>query len=392
MFTDNLYPMRSNSFRIFIADDNAQYLAWLGMHLVGRHREVECFTTPQALLNAMDHPPHLVILDYFFDEEAAGIRLLKSLRQRSPEVKVILVSGQDKVEVAIEALKAGAADYIEKDGEELKALKVAVSRCEMACKQEPPHRFQKWLPGKSSIKKLASLFSLLLAMILITPLISQAQHSILPEELTTPYPNPIEPDDKVSVSIWNNDNLSVGSIFGVYNSNEVYGKWVLVNEFGEVNLPLLGTIRIGGNTTREAATLLQDRYGEDVRDPVVVVKVLNREVTVIGEVKEPGNVILDKEQNTLAEVIGQAQGFTDYAKLKKVTLTRKTLEGTEVYELDLRKENAQDMNDIYVRRGDCIQVPERFGKKLERKLPLLIPFASLMTGVGVLYSVTNDNP
>src|SRR6478752_1117870 len=66
----------------------------------------------------------------------------------------------------------------------------------------------------------------------------------------------IKPDDKISVSIWNNEEISVGSIFGIYNSNEVYGKWVLVDVLGDVALPKIGKVKLSGLTCKSAADTL----------------------------------------------------------------------------------------------------------------------------------------
>ena len=102
---------------------------------------------------------------------------------------------------------------------------------------------------------------------------------------TSPYQ--LRPDDKVSVSVWDHEELSVGSIYGIYNSNEVYGKWLLVDAEGSLLLPKTGKLKVGGMTIAAATDAVVREYSRLIPQPLVTLKVLNREVTVLGEVKSP---------------------------------------------------------------------------------------------------------
>ena len=73
-------------------------------------------------------------------------------------------------------------------------------------------------------------------------------------------PEKIKADDKISVSIWNHDDMSVGSVFSIYNSNESFGKWVLVNHEGYVSLPKIGSIKLAGLSCDEAKVILIEKY------------------------------------------------------------------------------------------------------------------------------------
>jgi len=193
----------------------------------------------------------------------------------------------------------------------------------------------------------------------------------------------IQPDHKISVSIWNHDDLSIGSVFSIYNSNEAYGKWVLVNDSGEVVLPRVGKVRLGGLTCPAAADTLEQLYAPILVDPVIVVKILNREVTVLGEVRTPGVYLLEKEKNTLTELIGKAQGFERYADLERVQLIR---EGVS-YELDLTELNQPSYHSLVMQAGDLLHVASRKEKRLDEKAPTIIPFASALTAVAVFFSI-----
>ncbi len=196
------------------------------------------------------------------------------------------------------------------------------------------------------------------------------------------YQHLITVDDKLSISVWNHDNMSIGSLFGIYNSNEVYGKWVMVDAAGYIMVPKIGRVRLGGLTCKEAADKLASLYSEILVDPNLVVKVLNRDVTILGEVRTPGKYILEKEKNTLTEIIGNAQGFEFYAEKKKIQLIR----NNKSYQIDFTQ--LVDNNyQILVQAGDVINVPTRKGKSIDKKAPTLIPFASALTALAVIVSI-----
>lgn len=202
--------------------------------------------------------------------------------------------------------------------------------------------------------------------------------------------NYLAADDKISVSIWNHDELSVGSVFGIYNSNEVYGKWLIINATGEVSLPKIGTVLLGGLTREEAEQKLIRLYEEHLVNPVINLRILNREVTVLGQVIKPGNYLLEKDHITLAEVLGRAEGLDFYADQKHVQFIR-NVDGTQKeYILDLREVDAVAQNQILVRTGDVIYIPVKKGKTLDKKAPLLIPLSSAVTTAAIILSLFNN--
>jgi polysaccharide biosynthesis/export protein len=194
---------------------------------------------------------------------------------------------------------------------------------------------------------------------------------------------PIKADDKLTVSVWNHDELSVGSLFTIYNTNESFGKWLLVDERGVVMLPGLGPVRLGGLTCSAAQDTLRTLYAKNLVDPVVVVKVLNRTVTVLGEVRSPGGYVMEKERVTLGEVLGMTQGLTDFADNSKVEVVRNGVS----YRVDMTVLDEQRANAIVLRSGDLVNVPSRNHKALAQRANIIIPFASAITAVALILSV-----
>ena len=198
----------------------------------------------------------------------------------------------------------------------------------------------------------------------------------------------IQPDDKLSISIWNHDDLSVGSIFGIYNSNEVYGKWLLVDKKGEVAIPAAGKIKLAGLSARQAADTLKVLLAHKIVNPVIVVRVLNLQATVLGEVKNPGVFMLEKEQNSLIELIGRSGGINYYANVKKVKIIRMGNMGmkSEIV-VDLSKPESPSNPYPMIKPNDVVYIGPRGTQVFDKQLGAIIPIASLLSSLALVFTV-----
>lgn len=104
-----------DGFRIFLVDDNDLYAKASQHHLaLNPDNEVETFATGKDCINNLYNKPNMVFLDYSLPD-LSGIEVLRKIKQSSPEIPVVIVSGQEDVSTAVELLKEGAYDYIVKD-------------------------------------------------------------------------------------------------------------------------------------------------------------------------------------------------------------------------------------------------------------------------------------
>lgn len=198
------------------------------------------------------------------------------------------------------------------------------------------------------------------------------------------YEHVIRKDDKVSISVWGQDELSVGSVYGIYNSNEVYGKWLLVDKLGNVELPKYGTFKVEGYSIPVLKDSLKDIYNKWITNPIVDVKVLNKEITVLGEVKNPTVVQVDKDRNTLLELISKSGGFEFYANLKYIKILRQEGEHVRVANIDLTKSGSYLEKNIQLHPGDVVIVPSKRYKCFDKRISTIIPFTSTVTAAAIL--------
>ncbi len=191
-------------------------------------------------------------------------------------------------------------------------------------------------------------------------------------------------NDKISLSVDQHEDLSIGSIFSIYNSDEVYGKWVLIDINGEAVFPKIGKIKLAGLTLREAEDSIAALLTTYVKNPIVVVKALNWEVSVLGEVIAPGSYNIEKMNNSVLQYIAKAGGFDAYANKKKIQLVRNYDGVLKVYELDLTDYYSYSAHQINLMPGDVIHVPSTRGKKLDQRSSTLLPFASFISALAII--------
>ena len=115
-------------FTIFIVEDDPWYGQLLHYHLsLNPIDHVHLWTSGQECLQNMHLQPDVVTTDYSLPD-VSGDKLLQQLKQRWPEVPVIVISAQSKIATAVQLLKLGAADYLIKDDNTKDLLWNAVQR------------------------------------------------------------------------------------------------------------------------------------------------------------------------------------------------------------------------------------------------------------------------
>jgi len=199
------------------------------------------------------------------------------------------------------------------------------------------------------------------------------------------YQYHIRKDDKISISVWGQDEVSVGSVYGIYNSNEVYGKWLLVDANGNIEVPKIGTIQVANKTVIELKDTLKKFHTKWLQNPIVDVKVLNKKITIMGEVRDPQVIQVDEDHNTLLEMIATCKGFNFYANVKKVLILRQKGEDVHVAHLDLSKAGNYLTKNIQMYPGDVVIVPSKKYKTFDKRISTIIPFTNTITAAAILF-------
>ena len=215
---------------------------------------------------------------------------------------------------------------------------------------------------------------------------SGSKNAGLRDSSNTGFEKPMAIDDKITVSIWDHDEVSVGSVHSIYSLMEENGKWLAIDPLGEVKLPLVGKVRLAGLTVREGTLYLEKIYGKYFQSPIINLRVISNQVTVLGEVKKPGNYIFSSDNIRLVDLLGKAEGFTDFARTTQV----KIISGKETpREVTIDYTNAYALmgQDAIIHPGDVVYVPPTKGKSTDRFVSKLIPIASLISAIVLIFTV-----
>jgi two-component system OmpR family response regulator len=105
--------------KIVLVDDDTVFLKMLKANLMEHDSfEIETYPTGEQFLETISNSIDLIILDFHLNginqEAMNGLETLDKIKSFNAEIPVIMLSSQDKIEVAIECMHHGAIDYIVK--------------------------------------------------------------------------------------------------------------------------------------------------------------------------------------------------------------------------------------------------------------------------------------
>jgi two-component system OmpR family response regulator len=105
--------------KLFLVDDDAVFLRLLEIEF-HEHADfdIETYATGELCVENLSHKPDIIILDYLLDgverDVMNGIETLDKIKAFNPEIPVIMLSAQDKIDVAINCMHHAAFDYVVK--------------------------------------------------------------------------------------------------------------------------------------------------------------------------------------------------------------------------------------------------------------------------------------
>jgi two-component system OmpR family response regulator len=108
-----------NKIKLFLVDDDAVFLKSLEIEFL-QHADfaIETFATGELCMENLSSDPDVIILDYFLDgidkNAKNGIETLDKIKAFSPDIPVVMLSSQDKIDVAINCMHHRAFDYVVK--------------------------------------------------------------------------------------------------------------------------------------------------------------------------------------------------------------------------------------------------------------------------------------
>lgn len=110
-----------NEILIFLVDDDPPFLKALEHSITNKlpYYKINSFQTGEACLQQIKSKPQIVILDYCLNSKLPyawnGLAILAQIKKLSPKTKVIMLTSQDSLDVAVKCIDNGSFDYISKN-------------------------------------------------------------------------------------------------------------------------------------------------------------------------------------------------------------------------------------------------------------------------------------
>lgn len=132
----------------------------------------------------------------------------------------------------------------------------------------------------------------------------------------------------------------------------------VVDNSGNIEIPVIGTVHAAGLTRWELADLVKSRLldGGLLTDPVVAVEFLNFKISVIGEVTSPGIFSIDGDRVTLLEALSLAKDMTIFGRRDCVYVIREQDGKRTTYQVDVRSKALFDSPAYYLQQNDVVYV------------------------------------
>jgi polysaccharide export outer membrane protein len=191
------------------------------------------------------------------------------------------------------------------------------------------------------------------------------KNSITKEDINNFSPLIIQPGDILAISV---TSPSEGASQFGYNLNRINGSsstdattpenaviGYMVDLNGNINLPLLGQIKVSGLNTTNLTDQLQASLSNYLKKPVVNVRITNFKISVLGDVAKPDVFTIPNERVTIPEALSMA-GDLNITAIRQIFLVREINGKREYIPIDLNSKKLFDSPYYYMKNHDVLVV------------------------------------
>lgn len=198
------------------------------------------------------------------------------------------------------------------------------------------------------------------------------------DEMTTMLLNPLS-----------NAGGGGGNVSG--NDATIYLQSYTVNEAGYLDFPMTGEIFVRNMNVDEIRDVINEKLSEYLKELVVVVKLVNFNITLLGEVKAPGQYKIYQTDINIFEAISLGRDLTDFANRNQIAIIRQTKTGSSVHYVDMTKRDLLASDFYYLKPNDIIYAVPVKGKQFTfANFPYGIVFGFLSTTILLLNYFQNN--
>jgi polysaccharide export outer membrane protein len=219
------------------------------------------------------------------------------------------------------------------------------------------------------------------------------------QEITQKYIPTIQSNDILSIVVGSlnaeaNEVFNTPNTFTTASTNyttagggaRVQPLGYLVDNDGNIEIPLIGRLKVAGLRTNDAADTIRVRLKNYLKEPSVIVRNLNFKVSVLGEVARPSVYVIPDEKISIPEVLSLAGDLTIYGRRTNVMVIREENGSRQYARLDLTSREVFNSPFYYMHKNDIIYV-EPIKTRInatDRNVQLLPVITSIVAAVSTL--------
>ena len=160
----------------------------------------------------------------------------------------------------------------------------------------------------------------------------------------------------------------------------------LVQQDGTVELPILGTIKVAGMSTRALEDQLEVSLSKDYLLPFVQIRLTNQRVTIFPGKNTAQVITLQNTNTSLIEVIALANGIRDDGRANSIKVIRKQDNKRMIYKIDLSTIEGLKYGEMLVQSNDCIYIDSN--PRITREiLKEIAPWLSVFSSSLAIYAI-----
>lgn len=207
----------------------------------------------------------------------------------------------------------------------------------------------------------------------------------------------IQPDDRITIRV-NAQEQEAANPFnitdylgganmsmGVNNVNLIPYQ---VDDDGNIVMPVLGKVKVGGYTILELSDKIEELLNNYLPDATVTVRLDNFQVSVLGEVRNPGTFPVEDDHIALPKALGLAGDITIYGERNKVLVVRRFGDEIQHGYLNLTDANVVNSKFYNLQQNDIVYVEPRSSRRQAsgylNNAPTYLSMASIITSIIVL--------
>jgi polysaccharide biosynthesis/export protein len=130
----------------------------------------------------------------------------------------------------------------------------------------------------------------------------------------------------------------------------------LVDFGGNIDFPVIGTIKVGNTTVNDLKLQLRKKLSEYVSDVVVNIRIMNFKVSVLGEVNKPGVINVNSQRITLLDALAIAGDLTLYGRRNNILIMRENKGVKTTARIDLTNPDFMNSEFYYLDQNDVVYV------------------------------------